>query len=120
MHHRLIKEIHNKSLERSRKDSSIQFDERGNLINRHSTSENILCTSHKLSTVKGCSKLFSMSNQFAQLEEEEPDGLNELISISQIPSVVPTLERKETSLKESVKLPLFFQYFLLFKFILNV
>ena len=34
LHEKLIKEIHNKSLERSRKDSSIFLDEHGNLINR--------------------------------------------------------------------------------------
>ena len=32
LHEKLIKEIHNKSLERSRKDASICLDERGNLI----------------------------------------------------------------------------------------
>lgn len=34
LHEKLIKEIHNKSLERSKKDSSIFLDEHGNLINR--------------------------------------------------------------------------------------
>jgi hypothetical protein len=34
LHEKLIKEIHNKSLERSRKDQSFCLDERGNLINR--------------------------------------------------------------------------------------
>ncbi len=32
LHDKLIKEIHNKSLERSRKDQTICLDERGNLI----------------------------------------------------------------------------------------
>lgn len=34
LHEKLIKEIHNKSLERSKKDSSIFLDEHGNLINK--------------------------------------------------------------------------------------
>lgn len=34
LHEKLIKEIHNKSLERSRKDQSICLDERGNLISK--------------------------------------------------------------------------------------
>lgn len=36
LHEKLIKEIHNKSLERSKKDTSIFLDEHGNLINRPS------------------------------------------------------------------------------------
>lgn len=47
MHHRLIREIQNKSLERSRKDSNIGFDEQGNLVNKSSISENELHHSSK-------------------------------------------------------------------------
>ncbi len=97
LHNRLIREIQDKSLERSRKDSTIRFDDRGNLINNEGMSDNILCFNSKLMV---CSeKGPSINNRMlfsplAQQDEEEHDGLNELISISQAPSVPPTLERR--------------------------
>lgn len=88
LHHRLIREIHDKSLERSKKDSNIRFDERGNLIGSnghfHRDNDN---NSNKMRAFR--------SNFNAHLEEEENDSLNELISISQIPSVIQTLDRRE-------------------------
>jgi len=48
LHNRLIREIQDKSLERSRKDSTIRFDDRGNLINNEGMSDNILCFNSKL------------------------------------------------------------------------
>ena len=65
LHHRLIQEIHDKSLERSRKDSLICFDERGNLIventqpGRLKSSEKHKCFNHR---------------RFEQVEEEESDN----------------------------------------------
>ncbi len=100
MHNRLIREIQDKSLERARKDSKICFDERGNLINQETIPGNaLLCTNSKMhvSLEKGPAnaQLFS---PLAEQQEEEHDGVNELISISQAASVAPTLDRKDSKL----------------------
>lgn len=96
LHHRLIREIHDKSLERSKKDSNIRFDERGNLIGSsgHFHRDNDNNSKRVVGSEQNKMRAF-MSNFNAHLEEEENDSLNELISISQIPSVIQTLDRRE-------------------------
>ncbi len=91
LHHRLIREIHDKSLERSKKDSNIRFDERGNLIGSTFLRDN----ANRVSCGEQRAK-FKLKNHFSHLEEESNDNLNELISISQIPSVIQTLERRDS------------------------
>lgn len=71
LHEKLIKEIHNKSLERSKKDSSIFLDEHGNLINRptnrvysSSISTSTSSSSHLLSNNFSQFKFQKLGNKF--------------------------------------------------------
>lgn len=63
LHDKLIREIHNKSLERSRKDTSLVFDEHGNLINKPLTQKNRT----KMSRLKESNSPSTISEKINQL-----------------------------------------------------
>ncbi|RNA41266.1 hypothetical protein BpHYR1_001691 [Brachionus plicatilis] len=67
LHDKLIREIHNKSLERSKKDTSLIFDEHGNLITKPMTQKN----KTKLSKLKEINAPSTVSDKINQL------GLNQ-------------------------------------------
>ncbi len=75
MHHKLIKEIHTKNKERLLKDSSICFDERGNIISNNDSSHSFVTTYNSSEMVK--------SNEYIHRKpEEDHENLNESSNIS--------------------------------------
>jgi hypothetical protein len=92
LHEKLIKEIHNKSLERSRKDQSICLDERGNLISKPA---NYSSKNQKLYKIKDSQN--NVTDKITQLIHKQYRANNSNINKSQqqLPPYPPYLMKQK-------------------------
>lgn len=82
LHEKLIKEIHNKSLERSKKDCSLYLDEHGNIINKP-VNRALSSNNQKLSKIKDCQTSLNYS------QSNIAEKISQLTQRSNIPETKP-------------------------------